>query len=536
MQSLKTSVVICGAGPAGLTLAHLLGLEEIDVVLLDKLEATMTEPRAISIDGESMRTLQKTNLLQGFRSELLEGVQADYVNGEGVLLFRAGSPERRPFGYATVNAFDQPTLDRYLAQQLEQRDSVDVRFGHTLNSFEQDDSGVHVFCTDNNGEDLEIRADYLVGCDGGRSTVRSLLGIEMRGESNPLPWLVIDTKDPTIAGQPDCRFYCDPSRPGMTLRKHHGERRWEWMLMPGEDRESLLDDKKIREIIAPYTDAEKVDIYRKRVYDFHAIIADKWQIGRVFLAGDAAHMTPPFAGQGLNSGFRDVSNLSWKLALVVKHQADPGILLTYEEERRDHAWRLIEAALNLGRQIQPIEPEQAAKRDAFFAEINKDPAAVKALADKMFESISNRSVDGELIINDGADAPAGKFLIQPEVVAAGRKVLLDECLGGGFSIVGYDCNPAEVLSEQEIARWRALGARLVHIFSNASVSEAPVSNALDGYTADVLDESLELGNWLGGQKPVIMLVRPDKFCMASAQPEDADAVLALAHTRLFGEK
>jgi 3-(3-hydroxy-phenyl)propionate hydroxylase len=519
MKILKTSVVICGAGPAGLILAHLLGSEGVAVVLLEKLESTVTEPRAIAIDGESLRTLQKLGLLEGFEHELLSGLTAQYVNGEGKLLFQAGSPEFRPYGFSMVNSFDQPALDRYLAQTLEKRSSVEVYFSHILNNFKQDESGVRAYCTDGEGEELEIEADYLVGCDGGRSTVRSLLNIEMSGESNPQPWLVIDTIDPHLDGQLDCRFYCDPQRPGMTIRKRHGKRRWEWMLMPGEEREFLLEDENIYKIIAPYTDVNKVDIYRKRVYDFHAIMADKWQEGRVFIAGDAAHMTPPFAGQGLNSGFRDVSNLSWKLAMVVKGNANPQILNTYEEERRDHAWELIETARNLGDQIQPVDPLQAAERDNFFAELNKDPAAVKALEDTMLKSTLERSVEKGLIVADGIGTASGRFLIQPEVSVGRGKKLLDECLGAGFAIIGYDCDPAEELSEQAISRWTDLGASVVRIVSEDSGEDG---NSL-------LDESLELGSWLGTPGPVIMLVRPDRFCMACERPGHAEAALSQAH-------
>lgn len=519
MNKVKTSVVICGAGPAGLTLAHLLGEAGVSVVLLEKLESTVTEPRAIAIDGESLRTLQKVGLLEGFKDELLSGFVIDYVNGDGERLFQAGKRDPRPYGFSTVNSFDQPTLDRYLAQSLEKRSSVECRFNHTLNSFVQDESEVRIYCTDGTGEQFEITADYLVGCDGGRSTVRSLLNIEMKGESNPQPWLVIDTKDPHLDGQLDCRFYCDPERPGMTIRKRHGERRWEWMLMPGENRDFLLQDENIRELIAPYTDVSQVDIYRKRVYDFHAIIADKWHDGRVFLAGDAAHMTPPFAGQGLNSGFRDVSNLSWKLAMVVKGDADSGILDSYEEERREHAWELIETALNLGQQIQPIDPKQAAERDTFFAEINKDPAAINGLEDEMFKAIVERSVEMGLKVADGSATVSGRLLIQPEVSVDGNQMLLDECLGTGFSIIGYDCDPVKVLSEQEIARWTEVGASVVRV---ASDDTGASQGAL-------LDESLELGSWLGVQGPVIMLVRPDKFCMVCAKPEHAEAALGRAN-------
>lgn len=299
MNTLSTSVVICGAGPVGLVLAHLLALDGVDTVVIEKLASTMTEPRAIALDGESLRTLQKVGLLEGFRDELLEGVVADYVNGEGKVLFTAGRSAFRPYGYEMTSSFDQPALDRYLAQQLQERDSsVQLLFSHTLVEFSQSEAGVAVSCLDRDGEPLSIEADFLVGCDGGRSTVRSQLGIAMSGESNPQPWLVIDTVDPSLGDEMQCRFFCDPARPGMTIRKRRGERRWEWMLMPGEDREALLRDDTIASLIAPYTDVDRVQVYRKKIYDFHALIAERWQEGRIFIAGDAAHMTPPLCRPG----------------------------------------------------------------------------------------------------------------------------------------------------------------------------------------------------------------------------------------------
>ncbi len=511
MKTLNTSVVICGAGPAGLVLAHLLGQQDIDVILIEKLASTVEEPRAIAIDGESLRTLQKMGLYEGFEAELLAGIRAEYVNGRGETLFHAGNPEARPYGFATVNAFDQPALDRYLAQNLERRQSVQLRFRHTLEGFEQDMDGVRVRCTDAAGEPLLIRAGFLVGCDGGRSTVRSLLGISMSGESNPQPWLVIDTRDACLDETLDCRFYCDPKRPGMTIRKRHGERRWEWMLMPGEERDFLLQEENIRNILAPHTDVDKVDIYRKRVYDFHAIIADRWREGRVFLAGDAAHMTPPFAGQGLNSGFRDVTNLSWKLAAVVSGQARSDILDSYELERKDHAWELIETALQLGQQIQPIDPQQAAERDTFFAELNRDPGAVQALEDEMFNAILDRSVKGGLVVDAGS--VAGRLLRQPVMqTQSGDDVLLDEWLGSGFAIIGYNCDPGDVLSPGILQQWLAFGTRLVVI------STTPVASREPG----LVDQHGELHRWLGSDRPSVTLVRPDRFCMAHAAPEHAE--------------
>ncbi len=291
--------------------------------------------------------------------------------------------------------------------------------------------------------------------------------------------------------------------------------------MPGEERELLLEDDNIRELIAPFTDAENVDIYRKRVYDFHAIIADCWQERRVFLAGDAAHMTPPFAGQGLNSGFRDVANLSWKLAIVVKGEGNSIILDSYEPERRDHAWELIETALSLGQQIQPIDPEQAAQRDAMFELLNQDPAALQALTDGMGESLLNRSVEKGLAVEAGQGTASGRLLVQPELESPeGTSVLLDDCLGSGFAIVGYDCDPYEVLATQTLEQWEKLGASVTSITSKRDGAN----------NGSMTDKNGELGDWIAAGEPSVLVVRPDRFCMAVAAPEDANAQLNVAYS------
>lgn len=524
MTSLKTSVVICGAGPAGLTLAHLLGQAGIACVLIERLAATVDEPRAIALDGESIRTLQKLDLLEGIQDSLLCGLEADYVNEDGTHLFKVGRPEYKPYGYSMVNAFDQPTFDRHLAATLAARQSAEILFEHTLLGFEQDDASVRVFCRNADGDDVLIEAAFLVGCDGGRSTVRAALKIPMQGESNPQPWLVIDTRDAYLDAQMDCRFFCDPKRPGMTIRKRHGERRWEWMLMPGETAEQLLDDTLIRQLISPYTRADHVEIYRKRVYEFHAIIAERWRDGRVFLAGDAAHMTPPFAGQGLNSGLRDVANLSWKLAAVVAGVASPRLLDSYEKDRRDHAWELIQTALTLGEQIQPIDPVAAGERDAFFAEINRSPEAMEALEMDMVKAVTQRSVDASLLVPREDSAILGRLLVQPPVSKDGQLVLLDELLGSGFAVLAVNCDAEAVVTPEVRATWGALNLHLTSLWTTDDSAGLSVWRDLSG----------DLAAWLGEETPQILLIRPDRFCMAHASPEAFNATLAQALLLLNG--
>ncbi len=522
MLEYTTSVVIVGAGPAGLTLSHLLNSHGVDNIVLEKLDNTMEEPRAIGIDGETLRTLQAANILNEVQDEFFSDVgKTEYLNADGKLLFEFEFQGMRPYGHELFNTFDQAAFDRILANSLTQQKKSRLWFNHELTGYQQDENGIAVEALNAEGDAITIQAQFLIGCDGGRSTIRDKIGAQMTGNSNEFPWLVIDTIDPGFDDGPASRFFCDPARPGMTIKKHKKQRRWEWMLMPGETPEDLLDDEVINNLIAPYTDPSQVDVFRKRVYNFSAIIADKWQEGRVLIAGDAAHMTPPFAGQGLNSGMRDVRNLSWKLAMVVKGQSDISLLESYQTERWQHAKELIEFALNLGDQIQPLDPQKAAERDVFFFELQKDPTAMEGFAEGMAQSVLARGLDAGIVTSTEDCRITGQFLLQPNVKTdAGAEVLLDELLGKEYSILGFNCDPKAELSEDVLAAWEALGAQFV------AVSDEKQSNGW------AIDESGALAEFFANSSNNMVLVRPDKFCQAAFNRNNASAILQNAQAAL----
>jgi len=529
MQQHQTSVVIVGAGPAGLTLAHLLASYNIDAIVLEKLPNTVEEPRAIGIDSETLRTLQAADLVADVADDIYFDVQVtEYVNADSKLLFEFNTDGKQPYGFPIFNTFDQPGFDRTLANVMPRRKSVNLWFSHELTHFEQSDAGVTVYAKNANGEDLTIDAQYLVGCDGGRSHVRAELGIEMTGDSNEFPWLVIDTIDPGFEDGFESRFFCDPSRPGMTIKKRNQQRRWEWMLMPGETPSDLLEDEMINSLLAPYTDPAQVDVFRKRVYNFSAIVAERWQQGRVFLAGDAAHMTPPFAGQGLNSGMRDVRNLSWKLAMVIKGQSSACILESYEVERLEHSKELIKFALDLGNQIQPIDPVKAAERDGFFFELQKDKQSVEDFSAGMANSILARALDKGIVIAPQESSINGQFIYQPKVTLQdGTLEPLDKLLGKGFSILGYNCDPATELDSSVLAQWQALGATTVAIRDKNNGSGLENNSA--AWPRDTTDA---LAHHFQNGEHTMVLVRPDKFCLVAFNTDNATAALAQAQQLL----
>jgi 3-(3-hydroxy-phenyl)propionate hydroxylase len=244
--------------------------------------------------------------------------------------------------------------------------------GMTVTGLLQDSGGVTVHYSDEAGTAHMARADYLIGCDGGSSFVRSAVGIPFSGHSFAEQWLVVDCEDEGY-GVREMQFFCDPRRPALTLPVSKGRRRWEFLLMPGDDREALVSEPMVRRLIAQYAPLDKSRIERSLIYTFHARFADRFRDKRVLLAGDAAHVSPPFAGQGLNSGFRDAHNLSWRLDLVRRGIADDTLLDSYETERLPHVKAMTQFSIRLGKAVMPTTRPKAIVRDMIFATQNIIP-------------------------------------------------------------------------------------------------------------------------------------------------------------------
>ncbi len=500
--SLKPRVLIVGAGPTGMALANLLGCEGIGTLIIERNPGCVPEPRAIAIDGESLRTLQAVGLTETVLPTLKQGLVADYVNGDGERLFQTDLTPR-PYGFCLQNSFDQPTLERQLLAGLARFDCIDVRHSTSLLEFEQSDDAVKAVVQTAEEDPVEVEAEFMVACDGGRSSVRQALGIAMAGDRLPQKWLVIDTVDKVLSGEPQCRFFCDPARPAMTLLRPDGERRWEWMLRDGETDGDMLATQRIKDLLAPHTDPEQVDVYRKCVYGFSAVVAERFREGRVFLAGDAAHMTPPFAGQGLNAGVRDARNLSWKLAATLRGQLPMSLLDSYDLERHDAAKEVIDLAVMLGDQIQPTDPQAAAERDAVFAELNKDPKQAAAFGRDIIAPFFDVRLKRGWI---ASDEQAGRLLPQPEVMVEGESALLDDVLGDGFiALNGLGYEVPEAWREHPL--WQALSPR-----------EAPLDPALNAFMGENTDS--------------LLLVRPDRFVLATLTGDSALTALDTLYRQL----
>ncbi|MCA8927669.1 MAG: FAD-dependent monooxygenase, partial [Alphaproteobacteria bacterium] len=321
---------------------------------------------------------------------------------------------------------------------LAQRPEVSLVRGVTLAGFRQTAEAVSATLL-HEGRPHPVRAGVLIAADGARSTVRGLLGARLEGDTYPQDWIVLDlARDPN--DEPVSQFHCDPARPWVSIPTPFGGRRYEFMLLPGEDGAEMVKLATLQRLLAPIRPLAAEDILRAVIYTFHARVADRWGEGRVWLAGDAAHLTPPFAGQGMNAGLRDAHNLAWKAAMVVRGEAPPAILASYVRERREPARAMIRLAVAMGEIVMPLGPEQKQLRDATLLGLQRFPEARDWLLHMKFKP--KPRYDGGLFVDLGApeQPPAslvGAMVPNPQVERAdGSVVRLDRELGPWFALMG----------------------------------------------------------------------------------------------------
>jgi 3-(3-hydroxy-phenyl)propionate hydroxylase len=290
--------------------------------------------------------------------------------------------------------------------------------------------------------------------------VRRALNINMSGSTFRERWLIVDLENSPSASQ-HTKVFSNPKRPCIALPGPDNTRRDEFMLHDGESDEEMLAPEMVAHLMATHEAAPQSRIVRNVVYTFHARLAEQWSRGRVFLAGDAAHLMPPFAGQGMNSGLRDANNLAWKLAAVTRGSLGPHLLNSYQRERRDHAGEMIKFALNMGRVLAPPNAVAAWAIETAFRALALFPKARDYIAQMKFKP-PPRFADG-FIVPDGTPARqtlVGRLFPQPRVKAAdGSEVLLDDTLGPGFALVVRSHRAPEVSAMLLSDPWNELGAR-----------------------------------------------------------------------------
>lgn len=352
MDDQDCDILIIGGGPTGVTLASLLAKRGIRVIVAEKEADIFPLPRAAHIDHEGMRILQEAGAAEAVMATCRTADRYEFRNARGrVLLSFDGAEQIGPGGWPVANMIHQPSVERALRQALADRADDALRCEWAMRTFSEDSAGVTVQIDTPDGE-RTIRAGWLVGADGARSPVREACGLAFEDLGFEEPWLVVDVLVDDPARLPSANLQiCDPARPTTCVMMGEGRHRWEFMILPGETPEEVSKPAFVANLLAPWNVDGAVRIERTAVYTFRARIARQWRTGRVLLAGDAAHQTPPFAGQGMCSGLRDAANLAWKLAALVEGKAEEALLDTYQLERAPNLRATIDMAIMMGRMV-----------------------------------------------------------------------------------------------------------------------------------------------------------------------------------------
>lgn len=553
-EIINCDVAIAGLGPTGLVLAHMLGMRGHDVVVLEKEPVFYGNARAVYTDDECMRVFQHINCAKELQEKMLQETPVQFVRPDGSVMGQY-FPRKRPYGWPVVNFFYQPYMESTLTEELQRYPNVKVLRGRELVDFKQDGSGVNVthqatqefrFSDETDAKvalhkernPRTFRARYLIGADGGRSLVREKLGIKMTGKSFPEPWLVVDLKqkdgEDALRHLPYFNFVVDPGQPVVSCIQPDGYHRFEFMLKPGQTKEYMERPETVREYISRYIDPDKFEVKRKLVYTFNALIVEKWREGRVILAGDAAHMTPQFMGQGASAGIRDAYNLGWKLSAVLNNQASEKLLDSYGEERHDHAKSMIDISVFLKDVVSMTNPIGTWVRDLIIRSMLVIPDLRKWVQEGGFKPRPVYTKGKYLgLPRKKRKSPEGAMAPQPEVRRIdGARMLLDSCLGEEFSLVGLNVDPREHVSEENLAWLKSLSTRYVTLFPYAQRPQGfdGISQSTPDGLVEVEDMDGSMVSWFssaGYSHQAIAILRPDKFTFAVVAPARIDAAIAV---------
>jgi len=517
-QDERCDVAIVGFGPTGATLANLLGREGIRTVVVERAPEIHTLPRAVHFDHEVMRIFQGIGLADAILPHTGPVQGYEFLNAEGKVLLAFDVRDRvSSQGWRHDYMFHQPSLERVLRDGATARETVSLRLGSELVGLAQDAEGVTLTLREaDGGGERRLRCRYVVGCDGASSPTRRLAGLPVEDLAFDEPWLVVDgtiERPPAAVGLPAIPIQrCDPRRPVTFVPVAGPHVRWEFMLLPGEG-EEMRSPERVRALVAEWMDPDAVTVIRSALYRFHALVAGRWRDGRVLIAGDAAHQMPPFLGQGMCAGIRDADNLAWKLALVLRGVVPDAVLDSYARERAPHVRAVVRLAIDLGRIICTLDPEEAAARDARMlggTEAGTLPPGLPGLADGVLEPAPGHPLRGSLALQAHVRGPDG------------RVALLDDVTGPGATLLRAAGAPALPAAAREtLAR---LGGREVLLAADpaAEAGEALVVEDVEGaYRA-----------WLAEHGVGAVLVRPDHAVFGAGAAQDAPALVRCLATAL----
>ena len=494
-------VAIVGFGPAGAVAAGLLGGQGLSVFVCDKSHEVYELPRAFALDHEIMRVFQQLGIEDQVLAFTEPFTPSEFFGVDGQLIKRFATVEPPyPLGYVPSLVFTQPPVERILRAHVKSLATVDVALGCEFTGLVQDAGSVTLNLKNHGGglsdslAPSQVRARYVVACDGATSPVRNAVGIDLQDLGFDQAWLVVDV---LLNEQGLCKLpqtsvqYCEPQRPCTFLIGPKNHRRWEIAINAAEDPKDLATPEGTWKLLSRWITPADGTLWRQASYRFHALVADRWRIGRVFVAGDAAHQQPPFLGQGMCQGIRDVANLSWKLATVLRGDAPAGLLDSYGTERKAHVTELTQRIKAIGQLIGERDVSKARARDA----------QLLAQCQGVVKSVPRQDVQPALqdgVLSRVPHTARGTIFPQPWVVQGTTRLRLDAITGTGWRLVHGVSTTAPALSPVHLDSVQPLQVLEVHIGGTA---QPGVLQEADGV----------VNQWFQRHQCVAALVRPDHY-------------------------
>lgn len=503
----RYDVLVVGFGPAGAVAAGMLGARGHSTLVVDRLTDIYDKPRAIAIDHEILRHFDNMGVADRVMPYVAPFTASQHFGAKGQLIRRIDMvPEPYPLGYTPSMVFTQPPVEAVLRTHAESFDCVTVSLGIEMIDLDCREDEVIATLKDTSGETRTVAARYLIGCDGASSRVRELAGITLEDLVFDEPWLVIDVlvHDAGLAKLPQTSAqFCDPARPASFIMGPKNHRRWEIMLLPGEDPRQMALPDNVWRLLSRWIDPQDGELWRAAAYRFHALVADDWVKGRVVIAGDAAHQQPPFIGQGMCQGLRDVSNLIWRLDRILKGQSHDSLLSSYTQERKRHVQTLTGRIKAIGQAICERDPDAAEARDArILAEGGGQPLVITR------QDIVP-PIEVGLIAAEGTPA-RGLLFPQPAILENGESRLLDHFTGPTWRLV---------LDGRRVTQ--AEGQALVTAFKGMTILSVAPAGADTVDDAALREKHGVLASWFERHGAIAALVRPDHYVFGAAANLDA---------------
>ena len=464
-------VTIVGLGPAGGTLANLLAMHDFSILILDREKSFYPLPRAVHFDDEIMRVFQTIGITKEFLKHTIINKGTKFVNSKDKVILDWPRPKKiTDNGWYPSYRFHQPDLEKKLRKKLKNYKKVLIEQNSEVKKIQNSKNHVDItYLNINNHKEYLVRSKYVIGCDGANSITRKQMKTKMDNLGFTQKWAVVDLilkkkknnlPDRTIQ-------YSNPKQPATYCRNVGRRRRWEFAIKKNHSDKKVLSENYIWNFLKPWLNKSEAIIERKTIYTFESAIARKWRKGRVFIAGDAAHLMPPFMGQGMCAGIRDASNLAWKIAYCIRNKFDETLLNTYQSERSLNVKEYIETTMRMGEFVNAVESIQITDN---IKSDNKGIKSMQSIKPKLGKGLGNLK-----------DRNRGKTF--PQFKLKNNKTLDDYFSKKGMIILSSDIKPKTSIN-----------------FS--SLNAKNLSN---------------VSKYLKNINSKAILVRPDRFILASAR-------------------